>query len=159
MKKILIIFYAVFFIILCGCGKNVPPKEIVGITIHSLPDQLVYTTIESLNLDGLVVHVIYSDDSFEIINDYEVNYSSLTHGNNVVKISYLEYETEFFVTIKEVEKIKLLEYLDFETSLNNDFDIKQYDYIFDNIAYGVYRDTDMMIVYDEFSFVKTNIYG
>ena len=61
--------------------------------------------------------------------------------------------------MKEVERIKLLEYYDFDISLNKDFDIKKYDYTFDNIAYGVYRDTDMMIVYDEFNFVKTNIYG
>ena len=68
MKKILIIFYAVFFIILCGCKKTPIPKEIVGITIHSLPVQLEYTTCESLNLEGLIVHAIYNDDSFEIIN-------------------------------------------------------------------------------------------
>ena len=86
MKKILIIFYTLFFVILYSCAKTPPTKKLVGIGINSLPIKLEYTIDEALNLDGLTVHAIYDDNSFEIINDFDVNYTSFNLGKNIVKI-------------------------------------------------------------------------
>ena len=134
-------------------------KEIINISIVSLPNKLTYYEKEELDLNGLVVQVEYNDNEKEIIKNYEVEYDDLIIGKNNIYIKYGKFFTTFEIEIIKKEKIKLNDYLDYSNKTLKSIDFLSYDKKYDDIVYGQSRGTNMLIVFDETYFVQTNIYG
>jgi predicted alpha-1,2-mannosidase len=72
-----------------------------AIRITTLPDKLVYTVGEALDLRGMIVTAAYSDGSEAVVHDYEVvpsNYTA-TEGPATVVIRYGEITATFDITV------------------------------------------------------------
>lgn len=83
--------------------------EEVGIKISEYPHKLEYEYDQEIDLEGLVVHVEYNDESSSEI-DHTQYTTSVDRENQVVTISYLEYEVSFAVIIlpREQYTIKII---------------------------------------------------
>ena len=162
MKKGLIIIYILLISLLLGCNQT-NNNKITKINISELPYKLEYNLNESLDFNGLIVEIVYDNNMIKKIDNYEIIYSNLTVGENIITIRYHEFETSFTININnstnDIEKLELLQYNDYLKNFDNNFNINDYEHKFINVSYGVYRGTNMMIVYDELNYVKTNTYG
>jgi len=162
MKKGLIIIYILLLSLLIGCkqSNNIKIKDI---NIVQLPYKLEYNLNETLDLNGLIIELIYDNNTTKIIDDYEIEHSDLIIGENTITIKYQEFKTSFTINIintdNNIQKLELLQYNDYLKTNENNFNINDYEYKFINVSYGVYRDTNMMIVYDELNYIKTNSFG
>lgn len=134
-------------------------KEIINISIITLPNKLFYYDNEELNLDGLVVQVEYNNNEKEIIDDYKIEYNELIVGTNLIYIKYGNIFTTFEIEVTKKEKIKIVDYLDYSSKTLKSINFLDYDKKYDDIEYGKTRGTNMLIVFDETYFVNTNIYG
>ncbi len=155
-RTLLIVLLLGWGFFLCSCNTS---KKIINLNIVSKPQKIDYYLGENLELDGLVVQIVYNDGSYKIIDDYEIVYSDLILGKNTIMIKYQDFVDYFDVMISKREKTKLLEYPDFSNIKNSPFDISQVNQFFNNVEFATTRGTDMVIVYDENNFVNTNIYG
>ena len=157
IKKTLIIFIIlVFGSFLWACELN---KKIINMNVIHEPNKTNYYLGESLDLEGLIVQIVYNDGTYELIDNYELIYSDLILGENVITIKYQNFSNNFVVYVSEYEKAKLLTYPDFEKIQNDSFDISEISFLFSSVQYGVTRGSNMVIVYDVNNFVKTNVYG
>ena len=92
MKKLIFIFLLVIFVFSVSCGnkdnkKNEEiKKEIVDICIINPPIKTEYIIGEELNTDGLVVELLYNDDTKEEIFDYDIIYTEMIIGNNTIYV-------------------------------------------------------------------------
>ena len=150
--------YTTSFIIKINKKEN-EIKNIKYLEIESEPIKLEYLEGEELDFNGLSIKVIYSDDSSEIVNDYTFFYDDLSIGENIINVRYQNYTTSFIIKINKKEKVLLNEYLNYYTKTIKNIDYSNYKQVINNVKYGVRRDKDFLICYDENTFIKTNQYG
>ena len=81
-----------------------PKVTVTGIRIISLPNKIQYTyKVDSLDLSGLAIKIMYSDGTSKIINNtkaitvYGFNVDSV--GTKTVTVSYGGYTDEFEITV------------------------------------------------------------
>lgn len=134
------------------------------ITITSLniikgPSKTSYYIDEDIDLSGLVVEATYSDNSKKIIDEYIVEYPSINIGISEVIIKYENLETSFFVSFEDYKRIEIDYIVNYSNYSIMNIDFTNFDLRFAGAKYGVRRNKDMMIVYDEDNFIETNIYG
>ncbi len=85
---------------------NVRSKSPTKIEIVSLPTKIVYNTEDEIDLAGLTVKVLYDNQTFEIVNDYDLSIGEdilLEVGTANIKVAY-EYNdvvqyTSFEITV------------------------------------------------------------
>lgn len=159
MKKLLVLFNIMFISLLFGCISDDSSRNIKSISVKELPYKVSYAVDEQINLEGLVIEAQYDDNSTYILDDYEVLFDDLVIGQNKIIVKYGDFETYFYITINDIEKLDLIEYKDFEEIINKNFHVNNYSYLFESVTYGGYRDTNTMIMYDANNYVETNIYG
>lgn len=88
-------------------GEITPPVEAIGIEITTMPTKTAYADGEALDLTGLVVSVLYNNDTKEAITSdaYEtspVDGAVLTtdpSGKVTVTVSAFDFEASFDVTV------------------------------------------------------------
>lgn len=78
---------------------TVLPKEIVEIGFSSLPDKLIYSRGEELDLTGMVITAYYSDGTYEDITEYAVSGFTGDAGVNTIKIQCGIHTLSFNVTV------------------------------------------------------------
>ena len=85
--------------------KPAPVPE--SIEIASLPIKTEYLKGEQLDINGLVINLVYSDNTKETItNGFTVSgFESDTIGEKTVTVTYGDFSTEFIVTVKEYEYV------------------------------------------------------
>ncbi len=82
-----------------------PDPELTGIKVQQLPDNMVYTVGEELDLGGLKVYALYDDDSEDELTpeEYAVEPSSGTvltvEGNVTVTVTYKEFTDTFDIRV------------------------------------------------------------
>lgn len=158
MKKI--IFILIMLITLTSCTlPNHNTKQIVSINIITLPSKLSFFENEELDFTSLEVEVVYNNNETKIISDYKISYDKLVRGINKIYISYENISTYFEIEIKQKEKIKIKDHLDYYLKTTKNINYQEYDLTYKNVSYGTSRTTNAFIAYDEEYFVKTNIYG
>lgn len=83
-----------------------PEKELTGLRIAKNPDKTEYTVGETLDLTGLQVMAVYSDNSeVDVTADVEVTgFDSTQPGPRTITLKYNEKETVFMVTVKKAEQ-------------------------------------------------------
>ena len=103
-QYLLIIFILCLFIVGCDYQYDDSIKEPIleSIIISKEPNKTTYFINEDIDLSGLVVEVIYSDNSKKIIDDYKVEYPSINIGINTVVIKYENLETSFDILVKDI---------------------------------------------------------
>lgn len=94
---------------------RVSEQTLAGTTLKSIyvarkPDKLTYNEGEQLDISGLILKAVYSDDSEKITLDYEVSGFQSTAGTYDIKVTYLNKTTSFRVTV-EGKKLTGLEIL------------------------------------------------
>ncbi|MBD5412011.1 MAG: hypothetical protein HDR51_04595 [Treponema sp.] len=80
-------------------------KEADYIRIKKMPSKTNYYINDILDLSGMIVEAFFNDGTIKEISDYTVSEisKSLSHiGSKTVKISWLDKETEFNVTVKNL---------------------------------------------------------
>lgn len=160
----LIIIFILFFCLL-GCDYHnediIENNMLVSLNIVKLPNKIEYKINEDIDLTGLVVEAYYRDGLKLNIDDYTVIYPNINIGINTIIIKYKNLATSFVVTVIDsfVERISINNVSNTLSTSINDVDFINYDHRFTNVVYGKRRDKDMMIVYDEKSFIQTNAYG
>ncbi|MDD3106317.1 MAG: family 10 glycosylhydrolase [Bacilli bacterium] len=107
-KSIATIFLTFFAILLCGCVKEETPT-MIGLEIKSYPEQTEYVLGEELDLTGLEVYQVFSDDSKVLFTDYTISYEPLVVGQNEITIHYLDYHCSFYINIREAVTIVKLD--------------------------------------------------
>ncbi|MBQ8293598.1 MAG: family 10 glycosylhydrolase [Bacilli bacterium] len=133
--------------------------EISKIIIEQAPIKTTQYIEDELDLTGLVVRVVYINNSSKVIEDFEISYDELKLGNNKITINYQEFSTSFNIEVVKKDKITLIDHLDYFNQTTKKIDFNDYVKVYDDVEKGVSRKTNMFIVYDEAHFVKTNIYG
>ncbi len=81
-----------------------PKATVTGIRIISLPNKTQYTyKVDSLDLSGLVIKMMYSDDTSKIISDTKVvnayGFNADSVGTKTITVSYGGYTDEFEITV------------------------------------------------------------
>ena len=76
----------------------------VRIEILSQPAKVTYWVGESLDIAGLTLNLVYNDNSVTpITTGFEVNgFESATTGDQIITVTYLNFTTEFLVTVNEI---------------------------------------------------------
>lgn len=96
-----IIFVFLFF--LFGCKTEYLFEE--SISIKKFPVKTEYYVGDKIDFAGLVINKIEEDGSKVEITDYIIEPKNDTVldeiGSKVVKITYLEYQIDFFIEVKE----------------------------------------------------------
>ena len=83
---------------------KVVPLKITGIKVKSLPTKTTYVEGQSIDIDGLEVILTRNDDTYETINDYNIDYENKP-GKQSVTVTYNDYTTTFDVTFTEKELV------------------------------------------------------
>ena len=84
--------------------KNYP----IGLKVTKAPDKTVYYEDESFDKTGMIVEVVYSDESSEIIDDYEISGFKSINSSYFVKISWNDLSTDIPVTFRRsVKEIRI----------------------------------------------------
>ena len=159
MKRAFTIIIVLFSIFLFSCNQTIENAKIEEIYIKEFPNQTFFYYDEKVNFDGLIVEALYSDGSKKIIDNYNLEYTDFSLGQNTINIIYDKFVISFYINIVNYEKKSLKSYNDYKDLTIENISYKNSDQIFSNVIYGGYRGTDKMIVYDNDNFVSTNIYG
>ena len=78
-----------------------PAPKLTGIVIQSLPTKIEYERGEPLDLTGMVVIGIYTDESSREVTDYTVSgYNALKYGTQTITVTYQDKTATFIVTVK-----------------------------------------------------------
>ncbi len=79
-------------------------KTLTSISVNTLPNKTTYYIGDTLNTDGLILNLTYSDTSTETITSgYEVSgFSSTTTGTKVITVTYGGQTTTFNVMVNEL---------------------------------------------------------
>ena len=168
-NKFLLIIIILFCIVGCDYqnNSNINKNTVVELNIVELPIKTDYYLGEDIDLTGLVVEASYSNGSKIIIDDYSIVYPKIKVGNNTILVKYDNIITSFQIIFSN--KNDDIEINDEKIPINNisnslscsidNIDFLSYDLRFEDVQYGVKRNKDMMIVYDEKTFIQTNAYG
>lgn len=78
-----------------------PEPDNDKLTIKALPIKTVYHVGESFDCNGMVIGLLHSDGTDEIINDYETEYDFSVPGEKQVTVRYLDYCIQITVTVCE----------------------------------------------------------
>lgn len=99
------ILICVLFLFIVSCNYQYDDfKEdpiITAINVVKAPNKTTYVINEKIDLTGLTIEALYSDDSKVIIEDYNVVYSDINLGVNTIIIQYNNLETSFDVFVIE----------------------------------------------------------
>ena len=99
-KKSLVFLTLSASLVLAGCGQKAPTLE--SIAIGHAPNKVEYVPGEQLDLTGLVVKAVYSDEHTEDVPSGEYTTSDvdmLTEGEKEVVVTYQEKTTSFSVLV------------------------------------------------------------
>ena len=94
---------------------ELPEPEIEGIRVNVENMQIEYTVGEHLNLEGLKVEILYTDNTKEEITEYETSIEdgALLEeiGEQEIVVSYMDYTEAFSVMVneREIENIIILQ--------------------------------------------------
>ena len=95
-------------------GDNTPDgsetKTLTGIEISSQPTKIIYQVGDAFSSEGLVVKAVYSDQSKEIITDYQLSQPDMsTAGPKTVTVTYNGKTASFQITVnaKTQQKINM----------------------------------------------------
>ena len=131
----------------------------IGIKIINYP-KLNYSYHENYDFSELEVALCFENGNEYLIDDYSIFYDDITHvGENIIRISYMDYNIYFSIYRDAPEKLQLLEFSNYDELTTMNLNYENYSLVYNDVYYGEYRDTNMFIVFDELYFVKTNIYG
>lgn len=83
-------------------NMSVEEPTLNEIVIETMPSKLNYFVGQEFDCSGLVIKGTYSDGTTEIINDYQISYSSFNEGENVVTITYAKRSTTLTITAEFV---------------------------------------------------------
>lgn len=125
----IIILSLVFAFTLSACGEGTEKevKEVAtGISLVNAPNSTVYTVGEDLDLTGLKIEVIYSNDETATIDTEKLSvsgYDAYTAGKQTVTVSYSA-DSQTFKAEFEVTVAKLKGLVEFRDGYNPD---KAYD--------------------------------
>ena len=132
--------------------------HIVELRINKLPDKLDYYVGDEIDLTGLKIEAILSNGEKIIIDNYEVKYEKINDYLTEVIIDY-EKSVSFEIIFQEKVKLEIKEHQDYASKTTKNIMFNDYYQIITDVKYAVYRDKDMIIVYDEDEFISTNEYG
>lgn len=131
----------------------------IGIKIINYP-KLNYSYNENYDFKELEVALCFENGNEYLIDDYQIFYDDITHiGENIITISYMDFNIYFSIYRDAPEKLQLLDYSNYKELTTMNINYENYSLVYNDVYYGEYRDTNMFIVFDEINFVKTNIYG
>ncbi len=82
-------------------NRQVKPIVATGIEIESMPEKLLYTEGEELEITGLVVNVVYSNGEKEPTTDYTLSGFESVEGTYEVVVAYGDFTTSFIVTVEK----------------------------------------------------------
>lgn len=87
---------------------NVYNRELIGLTLKSEPDKLIYNQGEELELSGMSVFAVYSDKTEQdVTKDVTVSgYDPNTSGIQTVTVYYKNMSTAFRVTVNDQNQIQ-----------------------------------------------------
>lgn len=116
MKKIITLyFFSLFTFIFLGCQLFIQPS-VTAISIETMPDKITYFQNDLLDLSGLVLHSVYSDGKYEIID----NFSSIPEEGTAFtepgkqKITLFANGKKTYFTVNVIEtKLSLLQVISF----------------------------------------------
>lgn len=118
MKKRLLVL-PLAAMLLAGCGETpspqpkpdeptpgpvVPTKTLTGIEVATQPTKVNYKEGETFNPAGMVVNAVYSDESKEVITNYQVPNQALTPEVTKITISYQGKTTEVDIIVTPVQR-------------------------------------------------------
>ena len=85
------------------------PVVVCGIEIAQLPEKTKYLVGESLDISGLTVRVLYSDDTEALLTDGFTlsGFDPMNAANQSVLVSYGAFTTSFNVTVREEAELQL----------------------------------------------------
>ena len=132
--------------------------HIVELRINKLPDKLDYYVGDEIDLTGLKIEAILSNGEIIIIDNYEVKYEKIDKNKTKVIINY-DKSISFDVIFKDKVKLDIIPHKDYDSKSTKSIQFNDYYQTISDVIYGVYRNTDMIIVYDENKVVSTNEYG
>jgi hypothetical protein len=132
--------------------------HIVELRINKLPDKLDYYVGDEIDLTGLKIEAILSNGEIIIIDNYEVKYEKIDKNKTKVIINY-DKSISFDVIFKDKVKLDIIPHKDYDSKTTKSIQFNDYYQTISEVIYGVYRNTDMIIVYDENKVVSTNEYG
>ncbi len=118
MKKNLVSFLTSLFVLVLmlaffGCNDKV---QIKGIEITNEPTKVIYEEGEKFDPEGLVVSKVMSDESKEVITDYEIDkLDELKVSDKVVIVSYKDFSAKILITVNE--KVLVKELVDVEIAV------------------------------------------
>lgn len=86
-------------------AERISDQQLSGSTLKSIyisqkPTKVTYKEGEQLDLSGMVVKAVYSDNSEKVIVDYKVEGFESKEGTYDVKVSYMEKTSSFRVTVE-----------------------------------------------------------
>ena len=110
MKKHSLFLLPLCFSLLVGCNNShnkedddtpiIPVKTLSEIEISHEPTKTVYETGDELDLTGLVINAIYSDETKEEITNYSIsNVDMSTAGTKTVTVTYEGRTATFVITV------------------------------------------------------------
>lgn len=97
--------------------EDVPEVTLTGIEIASEPTKVAYIEGEELDLTGLAVKALYSDNSSKLVTDYEVSDCDMSVGTHTITISYEGYTAEFEITVEAEEVAELVYNIDYTANV------------------------------------------
>lgn len=162
--KVFKLFIIIFMLLMIsGCnnqyGNSDFDNTIKYIEIGRIPNKTTFEAGEEIDLTGLIVKKVFESGNSEVIDDYVLEYPEIKIGSNTILVKYLDFETSFRIYVNDYKRTSLLEYvISDEVTLRN-INFNDYNLMFADVKYGIRRDKDMMIVYDENKFIDTNVYG
>ncbi len=81
-------------------NRQVKPIVETGIEITKLPSKLIYIKGEELDVSGLEVSVIYSDNTKEQVTDYTLSGYDSSLGVKTITVAYADFTATFEVEVK-----------------------------------------------------------
>jgi len=130
-----------------------------GIKITKYP-KLVYSYDEQFDFCDMEVTLCFENGDEVIIDNYKIFYdNTIFVGENKITINYLDYTVDFIIIREEPTKKELFKHSNYKEVTTMEYSYNNYTLKYDNVYYGMTRDTNMFIVYDELYYIKTNIYG
>lgn len=156
--KYFIIILLLFFITSCTTDiKN--ENQLIDIYVDSSLVKQEYYINETLDLTNLKVIGKHFDLTEVELTDYYVESTPFVIGKNKVTIKYRDFTSSFEIMVKDVERIDIINHTNFSIRTISNLDWSSFKFSLDDVKYGVYRDKDFLICYDQDAFVSTNHFG
>ena len=132
--------------------------SIIELKVNKLPDKMEYFKGEIIDLTGLEIVAVLNNGEEIVVNDYEISYDQINEYKTKVIINY-EKNISFDIVFKEKVKNEINNHQDYTSKSTKCIQVSDYYQTIADVVYGVYRNKDMIIVYDENQFIQTNAFG